>query len=171
MREHRYHRRSSVRSCSRLQYRSPRQERAFAAIAILKDRELLAVQSFQLRAIEHGAHLAIGNALALSEQKGAIRGAHCLVGVMRREQHALARRAKRPDLSHHPPLIAKIEARGRLIQHDELRLLRQRTRQEGKLSLATGNLGVRTISQMRDPKTLEHASRDRAVGRARAAEE
>src|SRR5215831_14774140 len=90
---------------------------------------------------------------------------------MRREQHALARRAKRPDLSHYPPLIPKIEARRRLIQHDELRLLRQRTRQEGKLSLATGNLRVGAIGKMRDPETLEHARRNRAVGGARPAEQ
>ena len=60
---------------------SPRQECAFAALAILKDRELRAVQSLQLRAIKHGAHLAIGNAHALPQEDGAICGAHGVAGT------------------------------------------------------------------------------------------
>ena len=54
---------------------SPRQECAFAALAILKDRELRAVQSLQLRAIKHGAHLAIGNAHPAARERRDLRRA------------------------------------------------------------------------------------------------
>ena len=44
--------------------RSAGQECAFAAVAVLKDDKLGAVEGFELRAIENGAHVTIGNARA-----------------------------------------------------------------------------------------------------------
>src|SRR5215469_11423001 len=91
---------------------SARKERAFAALAILNDRQFRAIESFQLPPIENDTHLSIGNARALPQQDRAVSAAHGLVGIMSGEQHAAARGAKRADLLHHPPLIPEIQARG-----------------------------------------------------------
>src|SRR2546423_1349633 len=75
------------------------------------------------------------------------------------------------DLAHHPALVAEVETRGRFVQHDELRLLRQRACEQRELTLAAGDHGVRTVGEMRDAETLEHARYHRAVGYGRAAEQ
>src|SRR5262249_9210777 len=90
---------------------------------------------------------------------------------MRRKQHTMAGCAKCADLMHHAPLIAEIEARGRLIKHHELRFLCERTRQKRKLAFAARDHAVWLLGKMRNSKTLEHASRHSAVGNGRAAEQ
>ena len=42
------------------------------------------------------------------------------------EQHAMTGEGEGADLPEHLALVAEIEAGGRLVEHDELRLLRQR---------------------------------------------
>ena len=78
---------------------------------------------------------------------------------------------ERADLAHHLALVAEVEARGRLVEHDELRLLRQRARQQHELALAAGDHGVGPLREMRDAESLERARRDRAVVRRRPAEQ
>src|SRR5262249_2396529 len=60
---------------------------------------------------------------------------------------------------------------GRLVEHDELRLLRQRARQQHELALAAGDHGVGPFLEMRDAELVERAVRDHAVVGRRAAEE
>ena len=90
-----------------------------------------------------------------------------MVRVVRGEQNAVPGRLEREDFVHHPALVAEIEARGRLVEHDELRLLRQRAGEQHKLPLAAGQLRVGPLAQVRDAEARERADRGIAVGGGR----
>lgn len=89
-----------------------------------------------------------------------MRGAQRVVRVVGREQNAEARLGQRFDFAQHLSLIAEIERSGRLVKHDEARLLREGSRKQHELPLAAGNLGVGTLRQMRDAKAIQHRLRD-----------
>src|SRR6516225_1410818 len=59
-----------------------------------------------------------------AQQTGAVGRAQRVVGIMRGEQHAVPGGCERADLAHHLALVPEIEAGGRLVEHDESRLLR-----------------------------------------------
>ena len=68
-------------------------------------------------------------------------------------------------------MIAEVEVRGRLVEHDELRLLRKRARQQHELALATRNHRVGARRKMRDAELVEHPRRHRPVSCRWPAEE
>jgi hypothetical protein len=47
-------------------------------------------------------------------------------------------------------MVAEVEARGRLVHHQHLRLLRDGARAERELPLSTADVRVRTIGQARE---------------------
>ncbi len=106
-----------------------------------------------------------GDALAVAQQIGAVGGAQRVVRIVRGEQHAVAGRGERADFPHHLALVAEVEARGRLVEHHELRLLRERAGQQHELALAARDHGVGALREMRNAELLERARRHRR-GRA-----
>ena len=97
--------------------------------------------------------LAFGDAGAVAQEIGAVGGAQRMVRIVGGEQHAVAGRRERADFAHHLALVAEVEAGGRLVEHDELRLLRQRSRQQHELPLAAGDHGVGPLLQMPMPNS------------------
>src|SRR5437762_895731 len=74
---------------------------------------------------------------------------------MRREQDTMAGSCECLDLSHDLALVAEVKAGGRFIEHDELRLLRKRAREQHELPLAAGNHGIGAVTQMADIELAE----------------
>ena len=106
--------------------------------------------------------------LAVAHQIGAVGGAQRVIGIVGREQHAMAGCFEVPDFAHHLALIAEIEARGRLVEHDELRLLRQRAGEQHQLPLAARNHRVGPLPQVRDAEASSAraaTARSAALGR------
>src|ERR1700722_8488655 len=83
----------------------------------------------------------------------------------------MARGGQCPDFAHHLALVAEVEARGWLVEHDELRLLRQRAGEQHELPLAAGDHRVRPLPQMRDAEPLKRLHGDGAIGSGWAAEQ
>ena len=106
-----------------------RQERARACCHISELLYGCAVKRFELLAIQDICDASFGEALTVSEQVGAIGGAQRVVRIMRCEKDTVSRRGERADFAHHLALIAKVQTRGRLVEHDEPRLLSERTSQ------------------------------------------
>src|SRR5580704_10022577 len=129
------------------------------------------IQRLQLFAAEHGIRRTITDARAVAQQVSAIGCAHGMIGIMRREQDAVARRRQCADFAHDLALIAEVEARGRLVEHDETRLLRQRAGEQYELPLAARDHRVGPRAQMRDAEAFEGLRGDGAVGGARPAEQ
>ena len=73
------------------------------------------------------------------------------------------------DASQHQRLVAEIEARGRLVEHQDRRLLGERAGDQGELALAAGNAGVVVRRKVGDAEPGELLARDALVGGARAA--
>src|SRR5262245_15897811 len=90
---------------------------------------------------------------------------------MRGKEDAVAGGRERADLAHHLALVAEVEARGRLVEHDELRLLSKRACEQNELTLAARNHGVRPVAQMLDAEAYERLSRHLAVMRRWPAEQ
>jgi hypothetical protein len=76
-------------------------------------------------------------------------------------------RRKGTNLTQYKRLIAEIEARGRLIQHKALRLLRQGARDQHKLPFSAGKLCDGTISKAGDAKPFECFFRNPHILRTR----
>src|SRR3977135_3073840 len=94
-----------------------------------------------------------------------------MVRVVRGEQDAMTGSSERANLAHHLALIAEVEARGGLVEHDELRLLRQRAGKQDKLTFAAGNHGVGALRQMGDAELPERARSHRMVSGRRSADQ
>src|SRR5215467_5630318 len=90
---------------------------------------------------------------------------------MRGEEHAVAGARKRADLAHDLALVAEVEARGRLVEHDELRLLRQRARKQHELAFAARDHSVGPLREVNDAEALVRLPRHLAVVRRRPAEQ
>src|SRR3984957_1289834 len=151
--------------------RSTRQKRSPAVIGIGNQLDRSAVKRFQVYAAKNCAGCTFANPDAFAQQIGSIGGPHGGIWIMRREQNAMARGGQCADFTHHLALVAEIEARGRLVEHDELRLLRQCAGEQHELPLAAGGHRVGTLPQMRDAEPLEHARGDGAIGSGRPAEQ
>ncbi len=117
------------------------------------------------------AHGAVRDLLACAQQIGAVGGAQGVVRIVRGEEHAVAGGGQRPDLAHHLALVAEVEARGGLVEHHELRLLRQCARQQHQLALAARDHGVGARREARYAELLEHPDGHRAVVRGGPAEQ
>src|SRR5215468_8487179 len=121
-------RRGRIRLTPELAYLS-RQERARACCHIGELLYRCAVKRFELLAIQDICDTSFGKALAVSEQVGAIGGAQRVVRIMRCEKDTVPRCDERADFAHHLALIAEVQTRGRLVEHDEPRLLSEGTSQ------------------------------------------
>ncbi len=75
------------------------------------------------------------------------------------------------DLVHQLSLIAEVEAGGRLVQDNELRILRERTGEENELPLTARDHRVGPFGQVRDSEALECIRCGRTVAFARTAEQ
>ena len=98
-----------------------------------------AVEVLEPFAGQHCAHGAFGDALARAQEIGAVGGAQRMVRIVGGEQDAVTGAGEGADFAHDFALIAEIEARGRLVEHDELRLLCQSARQQHKLTFAAAS--------------------------------
>src|SRR5215831_17285736 len=148
-----------------------RQERARARGHISELLYGCAVKRFELIAIEDICDASFGEALTMSEQVGAIGGAQRVVRIMGCEKDAVSRCSERADFAHDFALIAEVQARGGLVEHDEPRLLSERTGQQHELALAAGDHGIGPLLEMRDAEPVECARRDYVVSRGRPGEQ
>ena len=109
-----------------------------------------------------------GVATAVPDQHRAVGNVERLVGIVGRERDGQAVIRKAPDLAHDLSLIAEIEIRRRFVEKDDTRLLRQRSRDQGKLPLAAGNHGVGAAGEMGYAKPVDRVARDGIIiGRRR----
>ena len=79
-----------------------------------------------------------------------------MVRIVGGEEDAVTRAGERADFAHDLALVAEVEVRGRFVEHDELRLLRKRARQQDELALAAGDHRIGTRCEMGDPELVEH---------------
>jgi hypothetical protein len=64
-----------------------------------------------------------------------MRRAQRMVRIVGGAQHSVSRGGQRLDLAHHLALVAEVEIGGRLVEHDELGLLRRHVRFRERVSL------------------------------------
>src|ERR1700726_2451612 len=93
------------------------------------------IERFEPVLRQHLLDRAFGEPLASAQQIRAVSRAQCVVGIMRGKQHAMPGSRERTDLAHDFALVAEVEAGGRLIKHDELRVLREGAGEQHKLAL------------------------------------
>src|SRR5262245_32993371 len=98
-----------------------------------------AVEVFEPLAGEHGTDGPFSDAFARPKEVGAVGSAQRVVRIVGGEENAVTRAGERADFAHDLALIAEVEVSGRFVEHDELRLLRKRARQQHELALAAGN--------------------------------
>ena len=73
--------------------------------------------------VKYGADGPSRDAFARPQEVGTVGGAWRVVGIVGGEEDAVASCRERADFTHHLALVAEIETCGRLVEHDELRLL------------------------------------------------
>ena len=156
-------------SPSSLSTPSPRQERPPSGrVRHVLDRG--AVERGENRLVEHGRGRtfrqqgAVRRRSARSAKRRAWFGS-CVVKATARPSAARARM-----VAHDFALVAEIEARGRLVEDDDARLLRQRPGDEGELPLAAGDQRVGPLGEGRRPSRSSIAAataRSWAPGRGR----
>ena len=93
-----------------------------------------------------------------------------VIRIVGREHDAVVLAREIADAAEHHRLIAEIEARGRLVHHQDRRFLRERARNQGELALAAGDAGVVVVLQLADAERGELFARDRLVRGAGAGE-
>ena len=93
-----------------------------------------------------------------------------MVGIVGGQHDAEIVAREIADAREHQRLVAEVEARGRLVEHQDRRLLGERAGDQGKLALAAGNAGVVVRRELGDAEPGELFARDALVGRARAGE-
>src|SRR5499427_4326247 len=130
-----------------------------------------AVEVFEPLAGEHGADGPFRDAFAGPQKVGTVGGAQRVVGIVGGEEDAVTRAGERADLAHDLALVAEVEVCGRLVEHDELRLLRKRARQQHELALAARDHRIGPQRKMRDTELVEHPRRHHPVARRWPAEE
>src|SRR5215471_15693036 len=94
-----------------------------------------------------------------------------MVRIMGCEKDTVSRCGERADFAHYLALIAEVQARGRLVEHDESRLLSERTGEEHELALAAGDHRVGSLLEMRDAKPVEGARHNDVVPSGRPGEQ
>jgi hypothetical protein len=65
-----------------------------------------------------------------------------MIWIVRCEQDAMTRRCQISNFADYFTPVAEIQTRGRLVEYDELRFLRERSRQQDQLPFATGDHGI-----------------------------
>src|SRR4051794_16938501 len=144
---------------------SARQKGACAIRRVGQRVDRCAIKLLELSLGQHLGDFSFRDALAGAEKIGAIGSAKRVVGIVRGEQHAVAGSRERTDLAHDLALVAEVEARGRLVEHDELRLLGERAGEQHELALATGDHGVGALGKVIDAEANERLPRYFAIMR------
>jgi hypothetical protein len=83
-----------------------------------------------------------------------------LAEVVGRHDHLRSRRIERPDHALDLARRGRVEARGRLVEEQHLRVKRPRPRQRQALLLAAREHARRAVLEMRKPDALERFARD-----------
>src|SRR5262249_40691061 len=94
-----------------------------------------------------------------------------MVWIVGGEQNTVSGFGQCADFIHDLALIAKVEACGRLVEHNEPGLLRQGARKQNQLSFSAGNHRVRARGKRRDTKAFERGLGDSVIFRTRLAEQ
>ena len=97
---------------------------------------------------------------ALCDHGDARRDQQRVVRIVGREHDAVTFGREIADAAEHHRLVAEIEARGRLVHHQDRRFLGERARDQRELALAAGDAGVVVLGEIRDAEHRELLVRD-----------